>query len=233
MSHKPPPSFIIEHLPNHVHIHFQKPRWVLSSAVLNGGLTQSRHIVNLRVEKNPRGEKTDFEPSEQTLSRYCLQMGWKGVVVGMMTAATFDSFRKVTRKEAGVEVTALVTVGLSNAKRAGTPAECREITQGPPASGTINIIILTNALLTPSALAESIITVTEAKSVALQDSGITDPLTGAPATGTGTDAVAIVNGFGPVEIAFCGKHVLFGEMLASTVIEAITSSLNDHNTIAV
>ena len=75
-------------------------------------------------------------------------------------------------------------------------------------------------------MTEAIITVTEAKSVVLQDLGIKDPHSGAPATGTGTDAVAIANGFGPVEIAFCGKHVLFGEMLASTVIEAIKSSLN-------
>jgi hypothetical protein len=32
-------------------------------------------------------------------------------------------------------------------------------------------------------------------------------------------------GFGPVEIGFCGKHMLFREMLALTTIDALTSSL--------
>jgi adenosylcobinamide amidohydrolase len=51
-------------------------------------------------------------------------------------------------------------------------------------------------------------------------------LTGAPASGTGTDAIAVVNGRGPVKIRYCGKHALFGEMLAKAVIEALTASLD-------
>lgn len=38
-------------------------------------------------------------------------------------------------------------------------------------------------------------------------------------------AIAIASGLGPAKIAYCGKHMLFGEMLASTVINGITSSL--------
>ena len=217
--------YVVSHEDTHLHVEFAFPRWVLSSAVLNGGLVRASHIVNLKVEKNVDGRLTSFEPSEATLATYCRERGWQGEVVGMMTAATMDSFRRVQRIENNVEVTALVTVGISNAKRAGEPAECREMESLNGVEGTINIIILTNAQLTHAALVESIITVTEAKSAALQNLGVKNPVTGSEATGTGTDAVAIVNGFGPERVRFCGKHMIFGEMLAATVIDAITASL--------
>lgn len=215
----------IDRTDTHLHVEFDSPRWVLSSAVLNGGLVRASHIINLKVEKNVDGRLTSFEPSDITLTKYCRERGWRGEVVGMMTAATMDSFRQVQRVESNVEVTALVTVGISNAKRAGELAECREMGSVHGEKGTINLIILTNAQLTHAALVESIITVTEAKSAALQDLGVKNPVTGSPATGTGTDAVAIVSGFGPERVCYCGKHMIFGEMLASTVIEAITASL--------
>lgn len=217
--------YVVDHKDTHLHVEFASPRWVLSSAVFNGGLARASHIVNLKVEKNVDGRQASFEPSEVTLVKYFREKEWQGEVVGMMTAATMDSFRQVQRIENNVEVTALVTVGISNAKRAGEPAECRETGSVRGEKGTINIIILTNAQLTHAALVEAIITVTEAKSAALQNLGVKNPVTGSQATGTGTDAVAIVNGFGPERVCYCGKHMIFGEMLAATVIEAITASL--------
>ncbi len=150
---------------------------------------------------------------------------WTGVTVGMMTSAKMSSFRYIKRKEGAVEIAVLVTAGISNARRAGDPAEYRLFDNTEIIGGTINIIILTNATLTPAAQVEAVMVVTEAKAAVLQDLGITSPVTGKTATGTGTDAIAIVNGFGSPEIAFCGKHTLFGEMLASATMEAISSSL--------
>jgi len=217
--------YTIEHTAEHLHVSFPSPRPVLSSAVLNGGMAKADHILNLRVDKNRDGLQGPFEPSEVTLENYSGKMGWKGRTVGMMTAAGMESFRKVRREEQGVTVTALVTVGVSNAKRAGDPAECRDLSAATPAAGTINIIILTNALISPAAMVEAVQMVTEAKTAVLQNLKVPNPETGILATGTGTDAVAIASGPGPVRIHYCGKHMLFGEMLASTVIEAITSSL--------
>lgn len=222
---KAPPKYKIEHTQAHVHVAFPAPRTVLSSAVLNGGFTQASYIVNLKVEKNMEGTSGPFEPSHVTLSNYCLKKGWNGTVVGMMTAAKTESFRRVSRTEQGVEVVTLVTAGISNARRAGDPSECRDMSAAAPETGTINIIVITNARFTHAAMVEAVLNVTEAKCAALQDMGVTNPETGSQATGTGTDAIAIVSGFGPVEIGFCGKHMLFGEMLASTTIDALTSSL--------
>jgi len=214
----------IEPTPEFVHVEFGAAHRVLSSAVLNGGWVQADHIVNLKVEKNRGGKKT-FEPSEITLFRFCRKMGWHGVTVGMMTAASMNSFVQMRRAEQNVEVVTLVTVGLSNAKRAGEPAEWRHMRTSAGAQGTINIIILTNAWLTDAAMVEAVVTVTEAKSAALQDLNVRSRTTGSQSTGTGTDSVAIVSGFGPTRIQHCGKHVLFGEMAATVVMQAITNAV--------
>jgi len=74
-------------------------------------------------------------------------------------------------------------------------------------------------------LVEAVMLASEAKAVALRKLGIRSPVSGSIATGTGTDAIAISSGSGPAEIKYSGKHVTFGEMLASSVIEAITNAL--------
>ena len=217
----------LNHTLNYVHINLDSNQWVLSSAVLNGGFVRAKHILNLKVAQNFTGEKTEFEPPEVTLSTYGQSLGLEGTMVGMMTSALMTSFRQVTIKEQGVEVSALVTAGVSNAKRAGEPAEWRKIDRDSNKTGTINIIILTNRMLTQAAMVEAVIVVTEAKTVALNNLGITSPKTGELATGTGTDAIAIVSGLALPEIRYCGKHVLFGEMLATATIQAITESLSN------
>ncbi|MBI1922897.1 adenosylcobinamide amidohydrolase [Candidatus Poribacteria bacterium] len=218
-------KYVIERMPTCIHVEFDLPHWVLSSAVLNGGLVRAKHIVNLNVEENFVGRKGPFEPPDVTLCDYCQRMGWEGVAVGMMTAASMDSFRKVRRVVQGVEVAALVTAGVSNARCAGDPAEWREMGEAATERGTINIIVLTNARLTHAAMVEAVMTATEAKSAALQELAVRSATTGLPATGTGTDSIAIASGFGPTEIRYCGKHVIFGEVLASTVMQAVTTSL--------
>ena len=66
----------------------------------------------------------------------------------------------------------------------------------------------------------------EAKAAALQAADVRSPVSGDVATGTGTDALAVacpVSGGRPIQ--YCGKHVLFGELLGSAVIEAVTASI--------
>ena len=210
-----------------MHVELNPASWVLSSAIFGGGYRLVDHIVNLKVPENFDGRKSGFEPPATTLARYCSRMGLGGSAVGMMTSASMTTFRAAIRRHKGVGVMCLVTAGVSNARQAGDPAEFRRFNEPPGKTGTINTIILTNAHLTKGALVEAIMTATEAKSVVLHKLGVTSRSTGAPASGTGTDAIAVVNGWGPVDIHFSGKHVLFGEMLALAVIEALTNSLAD------
>ena len=217
----------IEQTSERLVVHLVKPRRVLSSAPFNGGVTHADRLLILKVMDNFDGVKGPFEPLEKTFQNNCRQNRWTGVTVGMMTSATMSSFRYITRKEGAVEIAVLVTAGVSNARRAGDPAEYRLFDTAEIIGGTINIIVLTNATLTPAAQVEAVMVVTEAKAAVLQDLDVTSPVTGSTATGTGTDATAVINGFGSTDIAFCGKHTLFGEMLASATMAAISSSLKN------
>jgi adenosylcobinamide amidohydrolase len=119
----------------------------------------------------------------------------------------------------------MVTAGVSNARCAGDRADWRAIrTDGNP-TGTINTVIVTTAIMSRAAMVESVMLAAEAKTVAMRKLGVRSPVSKTIATGTGTDAIAVVNGSGPESVRYCGKHVIFGEILASAVIEATTESL--------
>lgn len=218
-------QIFLEHTPECIHVQFDTPHLVVSSAALNGGFVEASHILNLNVKECSEAAGKALNPPEVTLSDYCVGCNWSGNTVGMMTAASMESFRMVQAIEQGVGIFVLVTAGLSNARRAGDHAEHRDIVTPAVDAGTINIICLTSAGLTPAAMIESIMTGTEAKVAALQNLDIKSPVSNNLATGTGTDSIAIASDPASTELRYCGKHVIFGEKLANLIIEAVTSSL--------
>jgi adenosylcobinamide amidohydrolase len=177
------------------------------------------------------------------------------VVVGLMTAASMQSLRVKTRVEQGYTFTALVTSGMSNARRAGDKAEYRHIVPPPLTTGkagTINVIVWTDALLSPAAMAEALMLVTEARTVAVMNFHMPSPISPhLTASGTGTDATVIACQAPPLlssalksasssssnthantsanntppTVEWCGKHTLVGEILATLVMEAVTESV--------
>ncbi len=219
--------FELKQTPEHIFVGFSTEHSVLSSAVFNGGACAASNILIMKVAENFEDTKQLFENPENTLAEYSRKLQLSGTTVGMMTSASMDSFRRVSRSSQGVEITAMVTAGISNARCAGDRADWRKFQIDTNPSGTINIIILTNATMSHAAMVESVMLTTEAKTVAMRKLGVKSPVSGTIATGTGTDAIAVANGFGSETIRYSGKHVLFGEMLASVVIDAITESLND------
>jgi adenosylcobinamide amidohydrolase len=217
-------NIILDKTDKHMHLLLRLPQQVVSSAVLNGGQCQAKHVVNMYIPESPYSQ--DTESPHITLQKYCSNNGWQGTSVGMMTSAPMDSFRIAKREIEGIKIAVMLTSGLNNARRAGDVAEHRSIGCMPVETGTINIIALTTARLSPAAAIEAIQIITEAKTTVLQDFNIHSPVSNRIATGTGTDALALINGDGPSEIHYCGKHVLFGEILAQLVIESLSSSLS-------
>lgn len=146
------------------------------------------------------------------------------------TAADLDNLAVVTRQYPPFTVTALVTGGVkNNAMRAGVDQGTHIEPQGSPA-GTINIIVLTNARLTDGALARAIVTVTEAKTAALEDLKVPSSYTKTvQATGTGTDSVIVVSGStGPVA-TYTGGHSRIGDLIARVVHQAVLEALEKQN----
>ena len=221
---------------DHIHLEFEKPQRVLSSAVLNGGFYQANHFLNMRVPKRcPLSlEGTVLEDPEITLKRYCDERGWVGPTVGMMTAASMKSLRVAVDElrgkiSAGESLAVVVTTGLANARRAGDSAEFTALTSIPNKVGTINMAIVTSAHLTTAAMVETVAVATEAKAALLQELGVLSPVSGEIATGTGTDAIAIFSGAdekNSEKVKFTGKHTLFGERVAQLVIKSLRSSIN-------
>ena len=214
----------VEHRGDALLLRFPGEREVLSSAPLGGGLVRARQVLNLHVDDQP-GQAPE-EPPEHTLVRCCAQLGLTGTTVGMMTGASLGSMREVQVHEGGVRVCCVVTLGLSNAKRAGESAEWRRHTPPAPPPGTINCVVSTDARLTGAALCEAVMVATEAKAATLAERGVRSRTGPGIATGTGTDVIAIVNGEHGPRIRYCGKHVLMGEMIARSVMCAIGRSLD-------
>lgn len=218
-------NLTLEVTDDYVHIEFPSSVEILSSAVLNGGHTYADGILNLRVPKNESDEGGEFLPPEVTIEKYIQEHNWNGEHVGMMTAAKMESFAEYFIEKDDVKIQCFVTLGLSNARRAGDKADWPYFDETVLKPGTINIIFGTNANLTKEAMVECIMMITEAKAAAMQDLIVISPISDKIATGTGTDSVVVFNGQGR-EIRYCGKHVLFGEMLATAVYNAINASVD-------
>jgi adenosylcobinamide hydrolase len=146
------------------------------------------------------------------------------------TAADMDNLAVVTKQFGPFTVTALVTAGAkSNALRAGVD-EGTNIEPSDPPTGTINIIVLTNARLTDGALARAVVTITEAKTAALEDLKVPSSYTkGVQATGTGTDSVIVVSGSSGPKVTYTGGHSRIGDLIAKAVHQAVIEALGKQN----
>ena len=206
-----------------VHVRFAESHRALSSAVLNGGFCEASDFLNVRVPKHSSEPMEDPAVSLQLISD---RLQCEGVTVGMMTAASLDSLRVMSETVDGETLSVVVTTGLDNARRAGDAAEYRTLGAVPGERGTINLAIVTSVHLTPEAFVEMIAVATEAKVAMLHDLGITSPVSGRLATGTGTDAIAVFSGRGRHHARFAGKHTLLGERVAVMVMATIRSSVD-------
>ena len=212
---------------------FGRPVRALSSAILNGGLGSIRSFINIRVDENFRGRKTDFEPPGLTIGKAASRAGLLKPSAGMMTAASMNSFQYSVCTHGNIEVYCFLTAGLSNALAAGDPGEFKPQQmfkdKDHARTGTINMAAGTNAFLSDAALTEAMIVITEAKSSVLFELGAKSIVSSRPATGTGTDSAVVFSAepFGSPKEDFCGKHTVLGEMFASAVRNALLLSLKN------
>lgn len=146
----------------------------------------------------------------------------------MFTGADLNNLavKSATYKE--MTVTALVTAGVG-----GNALRSSKDTGAWYEPGTINIIVLSNHRLSPSATARALITITEAKTAALWDMDIRSSQTplGNPATGTGTDDIIVVSGEG-AELTYSGGHTKLGQLMAEVVYQAVQEAILKQNGLA-
>jgi adenosylcobinamide hydrolase len=192
-----------------VHVASARPLRTVSSAVLGGGLGAARDILNVHVRNDYDGDRP-----EDDLAAFAESRDVAPGFIGLMTAAETQHACVETAAADGITVTAVVSMGLSNVAAAGaTPP-------APPAPGTINAVVLVDASLTPAAMVNAVITVTEAKALALMAWDVRTP-EGILVAGTSTDSVVVgCTGAGRA-LDYAGSATTVGWLMARAVRAAI------------
>jgi len=174
----------------------------VSSAPLGGGLGLRSWVANVEVPADYARRDPD-----QHLEDISRAAGLSGQGVGMLTAAPIDDVRAAT--DTGVEVHA--TVGIEHP----TWAAADDSLESSPA-GTINVVAFVPARLSDAAMVNAVVTLTEAKTQALFDAGIS-------ATGTASDAVCVLARADGESERFCGPRSLWGARLARATYRAVSA----------
>ncbi len=200
-------------------LQWPQPRPCLSSAVLNGGLCQARSLLNLRVGSDT---PAPLLTPDQSLYQAAQQQQLAEQCVGLMTAASMNSLRHREANLHGAAVAIFVSCGLSNARRAGDPYDWQA--DHGPSIGTINSVLITDLKLPVASMVELHGLLSEAKAAVLQELDIRSPRSGKIATGTGTDACAVIGGHGREEKWF-GKHTEAGALCAQLYMDALRCSI--------
>nr|WP_089268327.1 adenosylcobinamide amidohydrolase [Jannaschia aquimarina] len=136
--------------------------------------------------------------------------------VCFLTSRSLDAHRVARAEVEGVRADAVATVGLSNAERIGT----RRLAMA--SVGTINLAVRLSLPLASEALIEALTLAAEARTLAVLEAGLDLP--GGPATGTGTDCIAVAAPEGSCRHA--GKHTAAGEALGQAVLRAVRAGVS-------
>ena len=218
------------------------PHRVLSTSARNGGQREGlRFLVNHQSCEGTdhRERHAVIMGNESYHDSACREIEIDPALAAMMqTAANMNYAAVVAATDLNVTVTAMVTAGVhGNAACAGDPAAYRETEGGwekVAVPGTINTMLLINHALTEGALARAVITMTEAKSAALQRLGVRSLYSADFATGTGTDQYCVAarleaDGDGGKAFTSTSPHSKLGELIGMTVRDATLEALRWQN----
>jgi adenosylcobinamide amidohydrolase len=86
------------------------------------------------------------------------------------------------------------------------------------------MIVLVRPGLSDEAMVEAVQIATEGRVRALHETGVMSRRSGLPATGTGTDCIAIVS-LGEVRLRYCGKHTRSGETIGLAAYTAVKTGV--------
>jgi len=142
----------------------ERPLRVLSSAVVRGGFTEARAIVNLHVHK----KDPCLDPAAM-IDAFARRARVPAPWIGLLTGALTERARVGHAATEGYRALAVTTVGLSNLVSAGhSPIAVSR-------HSTINTVVVVDADPEPAALVNAVITVTEVKGLALRTAGLVMP----------------------------------------------------------
>jgi len=196
----------------------EMPLKTVSSAVINAGAGWFRTFINRHVDMD-----YNIDDSVQEMTGFIESKGYKPTeTVGMMTAVrTEHAVVKEYQGDFGSVVIA-VTAGVGNAVDVSRAVD-REI-----GVGTINTWIMVNGHLSDEAFIQAMITATEAKTKALHQEEVKDPLTGTIATGTSTDSCLVSATQQGEYLPYAGPITELGKLIGTGVFECTLDALESY-----
>jgi adenosylcobinamide hydrolase len=217
------------------------PHRVLSTSVRNGGQTEHlRYLFNHQSCEGANHSEREKLMVGMGLENYhdalCRELGIEpDDTASMGTAANMNYAAIAQASDESVSVSAIVTAGVhGNACCAGDPAGWRETEDGwrkdSQIGGTINTLLLISHPITDGALARSVITMTEAKSAALQQLAVRSRYSPEFATGTGTDQFCVAAPLSDGHaLTSTSPHTKLGELIGVTVRDGTLEALRWQN----
>jgi adenosylcobinamide amidohydrolase len=218
------------------------PHRVITTSSCVGGVSEGiRHLVNHQSCEGAGHDERFVKITEAGMEGYhcsvCEELSLApGTTAVMGTAANMIYASHQTVSYENLRVDAIVTAGVEgNAVTSGDPSRWTETPTGwnklPHVAGTINTMVLVNQPLKPEAQVRAVLTVTEGKSAALMELGISSRYSQDLATGTGTDQVCIAAPLanGDYEYSAANPHSKMGELLGVAVRAATKDALRWQN----
>ncbi|AZB42675.1 ATP-binding cassette domain-containing protein [Bacillus sp. FJAT-42376] len=202
--------------PEYITLKAPFPLKTISSAVVHAGIGWYTTFLNRHVGVNdPCGDP------QLDLIRFIQSKGFDpNETVGMMTAVMLeDASVKMTEGD-GFSILTVVTAGTGNAADASCGSAGLSVSPG-----TINTWVFVNGICSDEAFLQAVITATEAKTRALADCLIQDPVTKTIATGTTTDSVLIAATQQGRKLAYAGTATDLGRAIGKSVYECTSESI--------
>jgi adenosylcobinamide amidohydrolase len=212
-----------------------------TSSCVGGANSAIRYLVNHQSCEASGHSERGVEIHKLGLEGYhhsvCAELDLKGDATAVMgTAANMIYASHEIAEYGDLRVDAIVTAGVEgNAACAGDPSQWIETPDGwnklAHVAGTINSIILFNQPLKPEAVVRSLMTITEGKTAALTELGISSRYSRDLATGTGTDqlCVAAPEAQGGFAYSATNPHSKLGELVGHAVRTATKQALRWQN----
>lgn len=196
------------------------PLRTMSSGVLNSGLGWYKHFINRHVDN-----KYNIKDYKQDMCHYLKQFSLKeSETVAMMTAAQLENVGISEIETGDFSLLVVVTAGVNNAIDASL-GEKHEFKLIP---GTINTWIFVSGKLTEEAFLQSIVTATEAKTIALRELNVLDQLTQTLATGTSTDSILVAATQEGAQLEFGGPITPLGSQIGKAVYQTTKQALENY-----
>lgn len=204
----------------HIKLNSPIPLRTMSSGVINSGLGWYKCFINRHVDinYNVRDYKQDMR---LYLDKYDLK---ETETVAMMTAANLNNVGIIEIEVYDFSLLVVVTAGVRNAVDASLGDKHAFVTT----PGTINTWIFVSGELTEEAFLQSIVTATEAKTIALREANIIDPITDTLASGTSTDSILIAATQKGAKLEFAGPITPLGSQIGKTVYQATQKAIKNY-----